>query len=204
MQTFWFLRYQIQNSLLWRRSSSGLFSPIWPSGNISANIWKYRTLSVVMKRFITLVAFRIFLVSALEIWHSSSMLQLVAFSLVEPRCDQPMRKSHSTVSSNAPNQTDRNSSTKFHWTYWHRAALSETTCPAGMAQFSKWYHEIVKQVTDLPWILFLKVSRLNFQVYFSDLTKGGKVAFHHGGRLPKGLHIFILFYTQWLILMIAH
>ena len=122
MQTFWFLRYQIQNSLLWRRSSSGLFSPIWPSGNISANIWKYRTLSVVMKRFITLVASRIFLVSALEIWHSSSMLQLVAFSLVEPRCDQPMRKSHSTVSSNGPNQTDRNSSTKFHWTYWHRAA----------------------------------------------------------------------------------
>ena len=50
------------------------------------------------------------------------LLQLVASWLVEPRCGQPMRKSHSTVSSNGPNQTDRNSSTKFHWTYWHRAA----------------------------------------------------------------------------------
>ena len=201
MQTFWFLRYQIQNSLLWRRSSSGLFSPIWPSGNISANIWKYRTLSVVMKRFITLVAFRIFLVSALEIWHSSSMLQLVAFLLVEPRCDQPMRKSHSTVSSNGPNQTDRNSSTKFHWTYWHRAAYLRQRVQRVWPSFQS---DIIRlQDTSQIYKCITQMQR-NFQVYFSDLTKGGKVAFHHGGRLPKGLHIFILFYTQWLILMIAH
>ena len=183
MQTFWFLRYQIQNSLLWRRSSSGLFSPIWPSGNISANIWKYRTLSVVMKRFITLVAFRIFLVSALEIWHSSSMLQLVAFSLVEPRCDQPMRKSHSTVSSNAPNQTDRNSSTKFHWTYCHSVCLSPSTCWMWLAYFP--YCDS-SYSSDQCEILDLGIMDRRFQVYSSDLTKGGEVAFHHGRRIPEG------------------
>ena len=111
------------------------------------------------------------------------MLLFVASSLVETRCGGPMRKSHSTVSSNAPNQTDRNSSTKFHWTYCHNVCLSPSTCWMWLAYFP--YCDS-SYSSDQCEILDLGIMDHRFQVYSSDLTKGGEVAFHHGRRIPEG------------------
>ena len=49
------------------------------------------------------------------------------------------------------------------------------------------FHIVIPH-TPLINVKFLNFGIMNhrFQVYSSDLTKGGEVAFHHGRRIPEG------------------